>query len=415
MSVSELANGSVFSPGWNSIVRSTPLADTRARDASFDYLRTSIILLDVLYHSVLAYAVPWQSQPGTSGMFGAAIVDAQAWIGFSFLATFTDSFFMALMFLLSGLFVWPSLQRKGCAKFLRDRSVRLGLPFVVVVGLLMPLAYYPVYAVTADDPGVLAYARAWLALGYWPGGPAWFIWLLLVFDALAAGLYALRRRWPSRYAARHAGVLQRPTAFILVLLVISALVYVPLELTLGAERWLTLGPFAFQASRLLLYAVYFFAGLLLGAYGIEAGFLARDSELARRWPIWLAAGLAAFAFRLAAIALLPASDDVLPLPLIPRLLSDISFVLCCGTISFAFFAIFRRFADAHHFVFDKLSACSYGIYLVHYPIVVWLQFTLLALVLSPLAKAGIVYAGAATLTWGIVLALRRVPVIARVV
>src|SRR5581483_3267288 len=68
-------------------------------------------------------------------------------------------------------------------------------------------------------------------------------------------------------------------------------------------------------------------------------------------------------------------------------------------ISFAFFAIFRRFADAHHFVFDKLSACSYGIYLVHYPIVVWLQFTLLALVLSPLAKAGIVYAGAATLTW----------------
>jgi hypothetical protein len=52
-------------------------------------------------------------------------------------------------------------------------------------------------------------------------------------------------------------------------------------------------------------------------------------------------------------------------------------------------------------------------YLIHYPVVVWLQFTLLTVALGPIVKGAIVYIGAVTLTWGIVVALRRVPMIAR--
>ena len=77
-------------------------------------------------------------------------------------------------------------------------------------------------------------------------------------------------------------------------------------------------------------------------------------------------------------------------------------------------ALFRRFAITHQPVFDRLSACSYGMYLIHYPVVVWLQFALLAVALDPIAKGAIVYVGAVALNWGIVAALRRVPVIARV-
>lgn len=54
------------------------------------------------------------------------MVDSQRWTGFALLASFNDIFFMALMFFLSGLFVWKSLQRKGSAYFLRDRALRLG-------------------------------------------------------------------------------------------------------------------------------------------------------------------------------------------------------------------------------------------------------------------------------------------------
>src|SRR5262249_26967819 len=157
---------------------------------------------------------------------------------------------------------------KGAVRFLRDRALRLGLPFAVAAAILMPLAYYPSYAVTGADPGLLPYARAWLSLGFWPSGPAWFIWLLFVFDAVAAGLYMLWRRWRANAEApRHLGVHDRPWAFVAMLLIVSALVYIPLELVFGAERWLTLGPFSFQASRLLLYATYFLAGIQTGAAG----------------------------------------------------------------------------------------------------------------------------------------------------
>jgi peptidoglycan/LPS O-acetylase OafA/YrhL len=398
--------------------KASPLSAASARDASFDYLRAFIVLLVLLHHSVLAYAVMWPAQPRTFTIFFAPIVDPQRWVGFDVLAIFNDTFFMALMFLLSGLFVWPSLERKGGARFLHDRILRLGVPFAVAAGILMPLAYYPSYAVTGADPGFLAYTRAWLSLGFWPSGPAWFIWLLLVFDAVAAGFFLLWRRWTANMLlpARRLGVYGRPPAFIAMLLVVSALVYVPIEFLFGPDRWLTLGPFSFQASRLLLYATYFLVGLLMGPYGAESGLLERNAELARRWPLWLSAGFAAYGLRLIIIItlILPVVGAHRPLPATVHLLSDLTLVLCCVTISFASIAMFRRFALSHRPIFDSLSASSYGMYLVHYPVVVWLQFALLAVALGPIVKGAIVFCGAVALSWGIVAALRRVPVIARV-
>jgi surface polysaccharide O-acyltransferase-like enzyme len=200
------------------------------------------------------------------------------------------------------------------------------------------------------------------------------------------------------------------------LLVVSVLVYVPMELVFGADNWVTLGAFSFQASRLLLYAIYFLAGILIGAVGTESGILARNAGLARRWPIWLSAGLAAYALRLAIIIMLilPVAVAHRPLPLTLRLLSDLSLVLCSSTISFTFIALFRRFSIAHQPALDSLSSSSYGMYLIHYPVVVWLQFALLAVALGPITKGSIVFVGAVALSWGIVVVLRRVPVIARV-
>jgi hypothetical protein len=115
--------------------KANPLPKASARDASFDYLRAFIVLLVLLHHSVLAYAVMWPAQPMTFAILPAPIVDLRRWAGFDVVAIFNDTFFMALMFLLSGLFVWPSLERKGGAKFLRDRLLRLGVPFAVAAGV----------------------------------------------------------------------------------------------------------------------------------------------------------------------------------------------------------------------------------------------------------------------------------------
>jgi len=66
-----------------------------------------------------------------------------------------DVYLMALMSFLSALFTWPSLVRKRARKFLTDRLLRLGVPFVFAVLVVMPLALYPVYRATAVDPSLV--------------------------------------------------------------------------------------------------------------------------------------------------------------------------------------------------------------------------------------------------------------------
>ena len=55
--------------------------------------------------------------------------------------------------------------------------------------MVIPIAYYPAYRVTAADPSVSAFWRHWTALPFWPCGPQWFLCQLLALNLLAAVLY----------------------------------------------------------------------------------------------------------------------------------------------------------------------------------------------------------------------------------
>ena len=70
------------------------------------------------------------------------IVDQQRFFGFDLFCAWLNVFLMSFFYLLSGLFVWSSLSRKGPTAFLQDRLLRLGLPFAAVVLLLMPPTLY---------------------------------------------------------------------------------------------------------------------------------------------------------------------------------------------------------------------------------------------------------------------------------
>jgi len=97
------------------------------------------------------------------------------------------------------------------------------------------------------------------------------------------------------------------------------------------------------------------------------------------------------------------------------LLADSSFVLSCAASSFAFLALFVRFARRRIRIWDSLTANAYGIYLVHYPFVSWLQYALLKTTLPALAEGSLAFLGAVALSWGVVAAIRRIPAVARVI
>src|SRR5256885_8803037 len=112
--------------------RSDRAKATAGRIIALDRARTFITLLVIIHHSAVNYT-----------HFGSG--DKMRWLGFDLVVLFNDSFFMACMFLISGLFAHDSLTRKGSAVFLRARAWRLGIPFLVSIFVLMPLAYYPTF------------------------------------------------------------------------------------------------------------------------------------------------------------------------------------------------------------------------------------------------------------------------------
>ena len=75
-------------------------ATEAARIVAFDRARTFITLMVVVHHSVVNFT-----------HFGNG--DRMRWLGFDLMVLFNDSYFMAFMFLISGLFVHESLTRRG--------------------------------------------------------------------------------------------------------------------------------------------------------------------------------------------------------------------------------------------------------------------------------------------------------------
>jgi len=382
-------------------------------------LRAGVTVLVLAHHAVLAYH-PMAPAPPTSLLveprwWGAfPVVDSQRWAGFALFTWFNDIFFMALMFFISGLFVWNSLLRKGSGRFLRDRALRLGLPFVVAAAVISPLAYYPSYLQTGADPGLTSFWRQWLSLGNWPAGPAWFIWLLLVFDAIAAGLFALAPRRGDRHGRMPECARSRPAVFFGLLIVVSAAAYIPMALAFSPLEWTAFGPFSFQTSRLFLYVIYFVAGVGVGAYGLQRGLLAPDGRLAQRWPLWVLASLVAFGLTvyLTLMILVMPAEAISPGW---EIAGGLTFVLSCGASASGFLALFMRFAGRRVRALDSLRDNAYGMYVIHYAFVSWLQLSLLRVPLSAPVKGAGVFLSTLALSWGSTIALRRVPAVARVI
>jgi len=115
------------------------------RNNWLDYLRSFIIVLVVAHHSSLAYTTFAHFNKDAYILSTHPIVDAARWKGLDIFEDFNDVFFMSLLYLISGLFVFQSLENKGVKRFIRDRFRRLFIPFVVGVTVLMLLAYYPAY------------------------------------------------------------------------------------------------------------------------------------------------------------------------------------------------------------------------------------------------------------------------------
>jgi Acyltransferase family len=372
------------------------------RNMSLDRARTFLTLVVLVHHAVIPYTHYGHTDP-------------KSWIGFDAVVLATDSFFMAMFFFLSGLFVWPSLARKSPQIHLRDRLLRLGLPFAIAALTIIPIAYY---AISLRLHPEISFSEFWwktVTVGPWPSGPIWFVWVLLAFDCLAIVLYQLSTKLVDPINRLSLRGYEHPAIFFLFLLAVTAAVYIPARLYFGSNRWFEFGPFSVQASRVLLYAAYFFIGAGVGAANFNRGLLAAEGRLAKSGWGWVLATLVPYCLLWGMIYV---KRGILGNPPVQPHWYDagygLFFVAFSAAILFAILAYFLKFKQSGWSVLDPMQADAYGIFLVHYPIVLWLQYWLFDFDIPAIVKAPVAFVLTVVLSWAATAALRKIPGATRV-
>jgi Acyltransferase family len=376
-------------------VQATPKAKTR--NAALDRARTFLTLVVLLHHAVIPYT-----------HFGHT--DPKSWIGFDMIVLATDSFFMAMFFFLSGLFAWSGIARKGPLNYLSDRLVRLGLPFVICAFTIIPIAYY---AISLRQHPEIDFSEFWwktITVGPWPSGPVWFLWVLLGFDVVACLLYLLSPNLLDPINRLSLRGRRRPAEFFAVMFAITAAFYIPGRIYFGAGSWFEFGPFSVQHGRVLLYATYFFFGAGIGFQFLDRGLLAADGRMAKVTWDWTVLALVPYC---AMWGLIYIKREILANPVVlPHWYEGtygFFFAAFSVAILFLILAYFLRFNNAGWSILDPMQPAAYGMFLVHYPIVLWLQYWLFDYDLPAIAKALIAFLLTVVLSWAATEALRKIP------
>jgi len=164
-------------------------AEPGRRQRWADNLRVLVIAVVVVWHTATAYlgGADWYYMDrATSKVWSAVLVPA--WL--------ISAYALGPLFLIAGWFSARSLARRGAGAFARRRLLRLGVPLIVFIFLVNPLASYLGELGRVRHPSL-----ACDLVGGQGAGPMWFVAALLAFSLA----YAMLRRVHAPVARRRSG------------------------------------------------------------------------------------------------------------------------------------------------------------------------------------------------------------------
>jgi hypothetical protein len=384
----------------------SPSREAAGRLAFVDNVRWTMILLVISMHAADTYSPlgNWYyvERPPLSPL---TLLFFAAW------QSYLQSFFMGLLFLVAGVFVPASLDRRSPAGFLAERGFRLGLPVLFYMLVLGPITeYFFAHSWTSTEP--TTFAREWVKHIYTgevlqENGPLWFCLALLIFCAVYALCRALRRAPAS---AAHPWAPPGPAALTGFALGMAAATF--MTDVLLPEKWGVL--LNMHLRDFPQYVLMFVAGTLAG----RGQWLTRlPARTVLRW--------AAFVLPLAAAAwlglilgggvLAPGGSRTLAgwhwQAAVRDLWEAFSCVALSGAVLVLFRARFNRQGPPERF----LSANAFSVYVFHPPVVIGTARLLTLLRWHPLLKFFTLTVLAAVASFLLSAAVfRRIPLLRRI-
>jgi glucan biosynthesis protein C len=361
-----------------------------------DHLKAALVILVVLHHIAVIYA-------GNTPFYYVepAYSELQALLALVFFQLFNQAYFMGFFFFLSGYLTPGSYDRKGPGPFLRDRLIRLGIPILVFMFVLGPIAATGIWKVPSSLTGI----RTPLTWRDYPRlvniGPLWFAVMLLAFDS---GYTALRL-----IARRPASQPERPAAAPRYWAIGAFVVGLALASYLIRIVW-PLGKYVFSFPT-LAYLPQYLSFFILGTFAVRRDWL-------RTIPSRM--GWVGFAMALgASIILFPLSLTGLDRFVGGGTWQSAVYTLWDSTFSvgicLALIVFFRRFFNRPGRLGGFLSRHAFTVYIIHPPTLVFLAIALRNLQLEHLLKFGLLAIIAVPVCFAVAFLVRKIPLASRVV
>jgi glucan biosynthesis protein C len=387
-------------------IKSTTIAaEPSSRLLFIDNLRTGLITLVVLHHLAVVY--------GAGAPFyyvEPPINDPLAFLVLLVFILVNQSWFMGALFLFSGYFTPGSFDRKGAGSFLKDRLLRLGVPVIIFIFLLNPVASIGFWQMPASLTGITT-ALTWQAYPHLLGiGPLWFAAMLLIFDfGYAAGRMLTRNRTSYSMSQSSLPSCLLIGVFILALALVSYLVRIVVPMGKDVLGFPTLSYLPQYLSLFVLGTVasrHNWFRTLPSSMGL-VGFVTALVAGVLLFPL-------AFSGHLFSLELSPAVTNFTGngqwQSAVYALWDSTSAVgMCLGVIT-----LFRHFFNGQGRFGRFLSQHSYTVYIIHIPIVVFLSVALRGIDLEPLLKFGRAAVIAVPTCFVVAYIVRKIPLASRI-
>ena len=333
-----------------------------------DAVRAFALLLGVVFHASISFMPIF---------IGWAVMDVSTSSVVSAFLLVSHSFRMALFFLIAGFFSHMTYHGKGATTFLKSRFVRIVVPFVIAWFLLRPLLVsgWIMGAESlrgeVDIPGAFVAGFATLGsvpTGLFVGTHLWFLYyLVLVTVGVLALRWLLGLHRPTQ--RRLAQIADATTNWVSISRIAIPAVAIPTACCLWfMTHWgidtpdRTLVP---HVPVLLVYGGFFLFGWLLH----------RQGRLIERFARLDRDKLALGVFAIVATILLAGFEANAGHPryTLYKAAFAISYAVMTWTLIALTIGLFKRFLDRPSTTVRYIADSSYWLYLVHLPIVIWLQ------------------------------------------
>lgn len=320
------------------------------------------MMLGIFLHSALAYAYPSQDVWLATDSTSSPLIDISIW--------WIHLFRMSLFFLISGYFARQMISRRGIRDFIRNRLVRLVLPFILLYPFLFAsmIAFF-IFALSylSEPQGLMAFiaANAKQQSDQRKTTPEtmhlWFLYYLIAFSFLT--VVFVRLRWfslawvfRSRYSLAWFPLLLIPG-------VLGAGIPMPAPESFIPDWW----PFAY-------YGLFYWGGWQIAN---QEEFLDQLQPYLWHWILLSIVLFIPYYLFLPVLDISLILDRTSHLSWNRHLLESVLTAYLSVFLTLASLLLGRRYLTHKNSVLRWISDASYWSYLIHLPIVVFVQTLLI--------------------------------------